>query len=233
MFLVNPVVSQRIEKGTYQSLLYYSIDPITHEETYYMEYSEVIRILNDSLFEYKYFDDVTYNIGYGFYTLNKSILTLNFTGQPSNIDTTSCIILLSELSKGDSVNYKFIVKNILNNRPLSGAIISYKNCGKNQYDSSAISRLGCETDDDGIAYLKIAKNQLPCKVIITYVGLHSYIYYLNDTLSKTVELRMKDNSRYIPKGKVINYIVKDIDEDGFYVLGGIWIEWTFFRRLDE
>ncbi len=31
-FLINPVISQKIEKGKYQSFLGFKIDPITHKE---------------------------------------------------------------------------------------------------------------------------------------------------------------------------------------------------------
>lgn len=231
-FLGSLSLSQNFEKGIYLSMMGYKIDPITHEEKSYFQFSEELKIISDSLFEYEYYDDITYIKGYGQYTLRSDIIKLKFEGKPKDFDTTSIVTVNSEPSKRDSITYKFIVRDIWSKIPLVGAIISFKNCTNNRLDSNIITKLGCETNKKGIANFKIAKNAVPCIIIISYVGSSPIIYSANDSLNKTIEIRMNYNISYIPKGEVKSYHIKGIDEDGFYLRGGIWNTWTYFKKID-
>ena len=233
VFFINPVLSQKIEKGTYKSLPFYEIDPITHDKIYYNypEYYESIYIVDDSLFEYKYWCDIGSDLGYGYYRLNNNNLVLNFTDPLSKFDTTSFKILNSETDKGDSAEYKFVIADVIDRTPLR-AIITYKNCEKSLLDSCIFSKSGCETDEDGIANFKIAKKNFPCEVIVISAGFKPFRFLLNDSLNKTVEVLLKGYSHFVPVGKVIRYVIKDINKKGFYLLGGVWNEWTFFKKMD-
>ena len=229
--IINTVLSQKIAKGTYKSYIFPDIDPITHKETHYMtEYYESIKILNDSLFEYTYWTDIGSDIGRGYYRLYDDDFILNFKKFPEKYDTIDFKILKSKPSKGDSVYFDFSIIDAIDFAPVKYAIIIARNCDTNAVKNR--NNFGCETDENGHGKLNIPKIALPCVVTIQALWYTPYKIFLDDNSSKTIEIRMKNRSRIILEGTVIKYLIKNINNQGFYLFGGIWNTWTYFMKMN-
>ena len=213
--------SQKIENGQYKSV--YKYDSITKEVVLNVEYFEKIYFKNDSLFTYYFHDCTTDKIGEGIYKLKNHKLILNFQQLPPYSDSTSFKITNEKRESVDSIFYKFILIDGIDRTRLQDGVFAVK-------DSSNYVISKRFTNEEGICNFTFSKKQIPLYVNIIYLGYRLLQFPILDTLSKTVEVYELPFT-VILKDKVLSYEVKNITDDGFYLLGGIWNEWTFFKKM--
>lgn len=214
----NVFFSQKIEPGNYVSVISY--DKFIGKTIYNGEFSEEITFLDSINFKYRYRDDIENEIGFGKYTQGMAFLKLEFFDKPINFDIKNFVITDSSLSTNDTIKVKLKLTD--SEGPLIGAYIAYWK------ESEKI--LSKPSNKNGIAYLNISKQDLGGLLQISYVGYETVKSYLYNEYNKNINIHLKIPFNIIPKGKILTYSIKDVDDDGFYVIGSIFSDWTFFKR---
>lgn len=212
--------AQKIEPGRYVSVWKYN--HFTGETVYNSEYGEEITILDSLNFEFRYRDDITDRRGTGIYKMGKKFLNLEFDGNTAGFDTSNYKIINSEITLTDSLLFRIEVQDRF--VKLYGARIEIFNSGNSLLNSSS--------NEDGIALIKISKTSLPVSIKISYVGYgHTYIN-VDSAKNLNIVVTMDWPYKIITEKKSVTYSIKDVDLDGFYARGGIFSEWTFFKRKE-
>ncbi len=220
VFMTNISFAQKIEPGRYVSVIRY--DNITKKTIYNADFTEEITFLDSLNFKYRYSDDVADERGVGRYSLFKNKLILNFTEHPENIDRTRIKVIDSSLSDSDSLTLEIAV--IANNKPLEDAFITY------YIGSNLVQKKG--SNKFGKASLTISKNQILGEIRISKVGFESVTFNVTDIYNKSIIIKLDIFFNIIEKGEVLTYLVKEIDEIGFYAISWNYSDWTFFKRLE-
>lgn len=210
--------AQKIEPGKYVSVWKY--DHITRKTVYNGEYGEVITILDSNKYKYRYRDDISDDRGFGFYKQGNKYLTLDFTDYPEFIDTTRVSIIDSILNDNDSLILEIEIKAY--NKPLKDAWIGYYTGDTILYKKSS--------DKYGKVRFAISKKEISGLMQISYVGFVRVKFYINNVYSKRIIVKLDNFFNIITKGNSITYSIKDVYDDGFFVIGSIFSEWTFFKR---
>ena len=210
--------AQKIEQGKYVSVISY--DHITNKTVYSGEYREEISFLDSINFKYRYSDDIENDIGFGTYLQGKGSLYLQFKDKPIDFDTSSFVIIDSTISINDTINIELKLTDGVG--PLVSAFIAYW--------KGSEKILSMPSNKDGVAYLKIPRQDLGGLLQVSYISYETVKFYLFSVYNKKIRIRMKIPFTLIPEGKILKYSIKDINDDGFYVRGGIFSEWTFFKR---
>ena len=192
----------------------------TRETVYNSEYGEEITILDSLYFEFRYRDDITDRRGTGIYKMGKKFLNLEFDGNKAGFDTSNYKISNSEITLTDSLLFRIEVQDRF--VKLYGARIEIFNSGNTLLKSSS--------NEDGTALIKISKTSLPVSIKISYVGYdHTYIN-VDSAKNLNIVVTMDWPYKIISEKKSVTYSIKDVDLDGFYARGGIFFDWTFFKR---
>jgi len=210
--------AQKIEPGKYVSVWKYN--HFTGETVYNSDYGEEITILDSLNFKFRYRDDITDRRGTGIYKTGKKFLNLEFDGNTAGFDTSNYRILHSEIPLTDSVSYSIEVKDKF--VKLYGARI--------EIFKSGIALLKSYSNEDGAAILKISKAFLPVTIRISYVGYAHTFINIDSAMNLKIVATMDWPYRIITEKKSVTYSIKEVDLDGFYARGGIFSEWTFFKR---
>lgn len=210
--------TQKIEPGKYVSVWKYN--HFTGETVYNSEYGEEITILDSLNFKFRYRDDITDRRGTGIYKTGKKFLKLEFDGNTAGFDTSNYRIIHSEIPLTDSVLFNIEVQDRF--EKLYGARIEIFKSGN--------TLLRSYSNEDGAALIKISKTSLPVSIKISYVGYdHTYIN-VDSAKNLNIVVTMDWPYKIITENKSVTYSIKDVDLDGFYASGGIFSEWTFFKR---
>ncbi|MBN8586607.1 MAG: hypothetical protein J0M37_16080 [Ignavibacteria bacterium] len=219
LFSVNQFsFAQKIEPGRYVSVWKYN--HFTGETVYNSEYREEITILDSLHFKFGYRDDIVNDIGFGTYLQGMGSLYLQFKDKPIDFDTSSFVIIDSTISINDTINIELKLTDGVG--PLVSAFIAYW--------KGSEKILSMPSNKDGVAYLKIPRQDLGGLLQVSYIGYETVKFYLFSVFNKRIRIRMKIPFTLIPEGKILKYSIKDINDDGFYARGGIFSEWTFFKR---
>lgn len=218
ILITNVSFTQKIEPGKYVSVWKYN--HFTRETVYNSEYGEEITILDSLNFKFRYRDDITDRRGTGIYKTGKKFLNLEFDGNTTGFDTSNYKIIHSEISQTDSVLFNIKVQDKF--MELYGARIEILKSGNKLLRSNS--------NEDGAALIKISKTSLPVSIKITYVGYdHTYIN-VDSAKNLNIVVTMDRHYKILTEKKSVTYSIKDVDLDGFYARGGIFSEWTFFKR---
>lgn len=218
LFINQFSIAQKIEPGKYVSVWKYN--HFTGETVYNGVYGENITILDSVNLIYRYRDDITDIRGGGIYKLGNKFLNVELTGNNSNIDTTNFIITDSIKSDTDSLLIQMEIKDKYTN--LIGALIRFYSIALGTFKSSS--------NEDGICSFKIHKNFLPLLIKVDYVGYKNVMFYIERAYNLKITVTMDMFYKLIREKKYITYSIKEIDIDGFYLKGGIFSEWTFFKK---
>jgi len=218
IFITNVSFAQKIEPGKYVSVWKYN--HFTGETVYNSEYGEEITIFDSLNFKFRYRDDITDRRGTGIYKTGKKYLNLEFDGNTAGFDTSNYKIIHSEIPLTDSVLFSIEVQDKF--VKLYGARI--------EIFKSGIALLRSYSNEDGAASLKIPKSFLPVSIRISYVGYAHTFINIDSAMNLKIVATMDWPYRIIKEKKSVTYSIKEVDLDGFYAIGGIFSEWTFFKR---
>lgn len=212
-------IAQKIEPGHYVSVSSY--DDMTEETVYNYEYGEQITIIDSLNFRYRYRDDNTDYIGFGQYKKGKKFLNLDFGDKPDYYEISEYKILDSSLSMNDSLEVELSIKN--KRGFIIGARIEYSS------NNTVVFKSG--TRENEKVRLIIPKQSIPGYFKISYVGCESVLINIFNDYNKSISVNMGPYFKIIAKGKSITYRIKDVNDDGFYAKGGIFSDWTFFKKV--
>ncbi len=212
--------AQKIEPGRYFSV--YKYIPEEHKIILNGEFGVIITFLDSNYFFYKYQDDITDLRGFGKYTLRKKFINFEFLDTSDKFDTVKYKILDSSITFTDSIEYYISVTD--NYSVLQDAYIEFTN------DSGKHINFG--SDESGMLKCKIPKLFNPTKIRVVYLGYEIIEFSLLKNQNLKVEFIMSNKFKRIEAGETITYSIKEINLNGFYMIGGIFSEWTFFKRED-
>jgi hypothetical protein len=212
--------AQKIEPGHYVSVSSYN--DTTGETVYNYEFREEITVIDNLYFRYNYRDDNTNNIGFGKYKNGKKFLNLDFGDKPKYYNTSEYKIIDSSLSLDDSLKIEFTIKE--KREFLIGARIEYSS------NNTVVLKSG--TTGNEKVRLIIPKQSIPGYFKISYVGCESILINIFNDYNKSISVNMGPYFKIIAKGKSITYRIKDVNDDGFYAIGGNFSKWTFFKRVN-
>lgn len=210
--------AQEIEPGKYVSVWKYN--HFTGETVYNSEYGEEITILDSINFTFRYRDDITDRRGTGIYKMGKRFLNLEFDGNTVGFDTSNYKIIHSEIPQTDSVIFTIEVQDKFT--ILYGARIEIFKTG--------VAILRTSSNEDGAALIKIPKTFLPVLIKISYAGYAHTFINVNSATNLKIVATMDWPYKIITEKKSITYSIKEVDLDGFYAKGGLFSDWTFFKR---
>jgi hypothetical protein len=210
--------AQKIEPGKYVSVISY--DHITNRTVYNSEFREEISILDNINFSYRYCNDFENDIGYGTYLQENRSLILEFIDKQMDFDTASFVIVDSTISTNDTINIKLKLTD--EEGALNSAFIAYW--------KGSEKILSMPSNKDGVANLKIPKQDLGGLLQVSYIGYETVKFYLFSVYNKSINIHLKVPFTLIPKGKTLTYSIKNISYDGFYAKESAFSEWVFFKR---
>jgi len=205
------LLSQRIEPGKYRSVWEYG------------EYGENLQILDNEHFKYRYWDDISNDIGFGKYTLINGKLILSFLNFADFYDTIKVKMTDSVTNTTDSIRIQIILKNSVNEN-LTDARIEYT------LNNNLIIKKA--SNKNGKASFTISKYDLGGYLRITYVGLESVNLIITGAYDRKLAIKLERYYNIIHKDEVKTFLIKDIDSEGFYAKNWLFTNWTFFKRED-
>lgn len=213
--------AQKIEPGKYVSVYDYS--PTTGKYISFGEYSHKIIIPDNKTF--KYFQDYCGEIemGFGEYSISKNKIDFYFFEIPDTVQILPFYIKKEYETNNDSTIYDFHV--LYENKQVEYSRIlyiseKYKNVFK------------IYQTDTGVTRIFIKKSDIPAKFEISYIGYGQANLTFKDSLNKEIIVNLDAPNKFsIPETKLV-YKIKSIGKNGFYLKGGFWKDWTFFKKED-
>lgn len=204
--------AQKIEQGFYRSVWEFK-----------GEYGENLEILKNNFFRYRYWDDISNDIGFGKYSIIGNKLILNFLNYADYYDTNKVKMTDSITNKTDSIRIYLKIKNPVNKKLIDARI---------EYTLRNNVIIKAASDKKGDAILIISKNDLGGNLRITYVGYETFYYTITGDYDRNLNVKLEQYYKIIHKNEVKTFLIKDVDSEGFFVKNWLFTNWTFFKRED-
>lgn len=204
--------AQKIEPGFYRSVWEFK-----------GEYGENLEILKNNFFKYRYWDDISNDIGFGKYSIIGNKLILNFLNYADYYDTNKVKMTDSITNKTDSIRIYLKIKNPVNKKLIDARI---------EYTLRNNVIIKAASDKKGDAILIISKNDLGGNLRITYVGYETFYYTITGDYDRNLNVKLEQYYKIIHKNEVKTFLIKDVDSEGFFVKNWLFTNWTFFKRED-
>ncbi len=217
---LNLILAQKIEPGRYVSVVKYN--HITGETVYNGEFTEELIILDSINFIYKLRGDLDFEIGFGKYFLKNKFINLKFSEKPDYYDTNWFKIKDSIETTNDSIAIQFKITN--GEQYLEGTRIDLTK------ENKLIKKHKCDVNGETILYIK--NSDIPAVINVSYIRYIPLKFSIKNLYNKNIYINMSEVYNIVIENSYKTYSIKDVDLDGFYLKGGIFSEWKFFKRED-